>query len=138
VLDDVERRRFLVEPAGKCPVPALVRSLHVELDESPGEPLFLPRSSGFARAEPDDCVLDPQRLAGLERDVANDSVALVEEPQDRDPIRHRRDAGDICGGGRKPLVGLRFLIGLRRLIFAATAAGERQHSGSQDECSSHA
>ena len=57
VLDDVERRRFLVEPAREHPAPAFVRPLHVELDERAGQLLILPtarssRTRAGARSRP--------------------------------------------------------------------------------------
>jgi len=79
VLDDVERRRFLVDPAREYPPPAAVGLLHVQLDERPGQPLILPRRTGFAGAQADDRVLDLERLARLQGQIADDAVALVEK-----------------------------------------------------------
>jgi hypothetical protein len=36
MLDDVERRRFFEEPAGKDPLPPAVRALDIELHERAG------------------------------------------------------------------------------------------------------
>ena len=87
VLDHVERRQFLVNPARKDAVPALVGLLDVELDERAGQLLFLPRRGRLARAKAHDRVLPPHRLAGLERDVLDDAVALVEDPEHGDALR---------------------------------------------------
>ena len=51
VLDDVERRRFLVEPAGEDPLPVPVGPLHIELDEGAGQLLRLPRRGRLAGAQ---------------------------------------------------------------------------------------
>jgi hypothetical protein len=99
----------------------LVGALDVDLDERAGELLLLPRSGGFTRAQADDHVLQPRRLAGVQGHGLDDPVALVEHAQHRDPLRHRRDAGGIdrggCGRGgtRRPVLRL----------LAAPASGER-------------
>jgi hypothetical protein len=101
VLDDVERRGFLVKPAGENPVPALVGLLDVDLHERPGELLRLPRRGGLACAKADDHVLPPNGLAGPERDVLDDPVSLVENPEDCDPLRHGRHSALPRGGRRR-------------------------------------
>jgi hypothetical protein len=98
VLDDVERRRFLVKPAGKNPVPALVGLLHVDLDERTGQLLLLPRCSRLARAQPHDDVLPAHRLARVQRDILDDAVALVEDAEDGYALRHRSHAALAVGG----------------------------------------
>jgi hypothetical protein len=103
MLDDIERRRLLVQPARENAVPALVRLLDVELDERAGQLFLFPRRGRLARAEPDDEVLPAGRLAGVERDILDDAVALVEDPQHRDPLRHRRHpALAACGRSDLP------------------------------------
>jgi hypothetical protein len=92
VLDRVERRRFLVEPAGENALPLPVGLLHVELDERAGELLVLPRRGRFARAQPHDRIFPAHRLTGMKRDVLDDAVALVEDPQNSDSLRHWRHA----------------------------------------------
>jgi hypothetical protein len=88
VLDHVERRRFFVEPAGKNPVPALVRLLDVDLHEGAGELFLFPRRRRFAGAKAHDHVLPADRLARMERDVLDDAVALVEDAQHSNALRH--------------------------------------------------
>jgi hypothetical protein len=110
VLDDVERRRFLVQPARKDSAHALVRTLDVDLHESARQLLHLPRGGLLASAEPDDQVLPSPRLAGAHGDVADDSIALVQYPEDSDALGHRRDArgagaaGGVFGSGRIALL----------------------------------
>jgi hypothetical protein len=133
VLDDVERRRFLVQPARENPAPALVGLLHVDLDERSGELLLLPRRRRLARPKPDDHVLPADRLARVQCDRLNDAVALVEHAQHRDPLRHRRDAALAVGGG-SGLLGRR-----QRRVFAflaLAARGERERG--RQRCSERA
>jgi hypothetical protein len=126
VLDDVERRRFLVEPAGENPAPALVGPADVDLDERAGQFLFFPRRGRFTGAKPDDDVLPADRLARAQRDVLDDPVALVEDPEDRDALRHRRHSA-LPGRRRRrlrPRHG-RILLG----ILAASGQRERDQQG---------
>jgi hypothetical protein len=129
VLDDVERRSLLVEPAREDPLPASLRVAHVELDESAGQRLHLPGSGRLAGAKPDDGVSHANRLAGLEGERARDPVALVEQPQHRHPLRHRRGSGFDGGHGLRDVDGARLADRLAvdrgRLFVAAVAAGER-------------
>ena len=90
MFDDVEGRAFLVQPARKYPPPAAVALLDVELDEGARQPLILPRRARLARAKPDHRVANADRLPGPEREVADNAVALVEQPEHRDPFGHRR------------------------------------------------
>ncbi len=124
MLDDVERRRFLVDPAREYPPPLLVGPPHVELKERAGQLLILPRRRCLTRQQADDRVLEPCRLAGLERQVADDPVSLVEQPDHRDPLGHRRDSG--LAAGRYGLVGSRSGLLLGRLVAPAAGKGERK------------
>jgi hypothetical protein len=137
VLDDVERRRFLVKPAREYPLPAGVGPLDIHLDEGAGQDFALPRSGRLASAQCDDHILDPPRLARPQGDVADDPVALVEQPEHRDALRHRSHSslpsGRLHGLGRgRPPARLTLLV----LAAVAAAGAERQHDrGSQ--CGSH-
>ena len=133
MLDDVERRRFLVQPARENPAPALVGLLHVDLDERSGELLLFPWRRRLARPKADDHVLPAHRLPGVKRDRLDDTVALVEHPEDRDALRHRRDSALAIGGG-SGLLGRR-----QRRVFAflaLAARGERERG--QQRCSERA
>jgi hypothetical protein len=123
VLNDVERRRFLVDPAREDAVPAAVGLLDVELEEGAGQLLLLPRSGRLARAQAHDHVLPADRLAGMQRDTLHDPVALVEDAEHGNPLRHRRHAA-LAGCGRHHLARGR----QRRvvLLVAAIARGKRQ------------
>ena len=95
MLDHVERRAFLVDPARKHPFPIAVGALDVELDERAGHPLGLPRRGRIAGAKPDQSILGADRLAGLEREIADNAVALVEQGDHRHPVGHRRHPGGV-------------------------------------------
>jgi len=134
VLDDVERRRFLVQPAREDPQPAVVAPLDFELEEGAGQFLIFPRRRGLAGKQPHGRVLDPHRLARLQRQVADDPVALVEEADDRDALGHRGHA--LLGLGRGlPAVRLAALL---FVTLAASAAGKRERKqGAQGRGGAH-
>jgi hypothetical protein len=130
VLDDVERRRFLVKPPGEDALPLLVGLLHVELNERSGQLLVFPRSGRFARAQPHDRVFPAHRLAGVKRDVLDDAVALVEDPEHGNALRHRRYAAlAMRGRGSLPRGGQ-----FRVLLLSALATGGKRKRGKQ-QCS---
>jgi hypothetical protein len=112
VLDGVERRRLLVEPAGKDPAELAVRAAHVELDEGAGQLLDLPGRGGLAGAQAHDHVADPHRLARPQRQIALEAVALVEQAEHGDPFRHRRRARGELGHRLRHVDGLVLDFGL--------------------------
>jgi hypothetical protein len=126
VLDDVEGRRFAVDPAGERSPPLVVAALDVELDERSGELLALPRRGGFAGAKTNDRVPHPDRLPRPHRQVADDPVALVEQADDRDPLGHWRDSG--LGSGEHSLGARLLRLPLRRLIAPAARQNERERN----------
>jgi hypothetical protein len=132
VLDDVERRRFLVEPAREDAVPAAVGLLDVELDEGAGQLLLFPGRGGLAGAQSDDDVLPAHRLTGPESHILHDAVALVEDAQDGHALRHRSHAALPRRGCRNLSAGGGGDV-LLRLLFAAPAGSERQRH--QQRCS---
>jgi hypothetical protein len=77
VLDNIQRWRLLVQPPGENALELIFGYLALDLDEGARELLVFPGRRHFAGAQADDDVLDTQRLAGPERQVANDAVALV-------------------------------------------------------------
>ena len=135
MLDDVERRRFLVEPAREDPLEAAVAIADVELDEGAGELLRLPRRGGLAGPEADHDVADAKRLAGLELDVARDAVALVEQADHRHPLRHRRGAGRDSGHGLGNIDRLRLSLVVAAdgpVLPPLVARRHRQQAGEQE------
>jgi hypothetical protein len=86
-----------------------VGAAHVELDEGAGQLILLPGRGLFAGAQAHDRIADTHRLPRLQRQVAADAVALVEQPNDGDPFGHRRAAGRqrrVGGGDRLDPVAL--------------------------------
>jgi hypothetical protein len=133
VLDDVQRRSLLVQPAREDPLPAPLRVLDVELDEGSGQLLDLPGRRRFAGSKPDDRVADAHRLTRLQGQRARDAVALVEEAEHRDPLGHRSRPGGHCGDGLRNVDRARLADGLAvatRIAAAAAVAareGDRKH-----------
>jgi len=78
-----------------------VAAAHVELDEGAGQLVLLPRRGMFAGTQPHDRIADAHRLPRLQRQVAADAVALVEQADDGDALRHRRAAGRQDDVGRR-------------------------------------
>jgi hypothetical protein len=125
MLDDVERRRFLVQPTREDSSPTLVAPLHIDLHECAGQLLLLPGGRGLAGAKANDDILPSRRLTGMKRDILDDAVALVENPENRDTLRHRRDA--VLPRHGRPGAGRR--NGRALLLLRALAArGERQRN----------
>jgi hypothetical protein len=129
VLDDIAVGPFLEQPARKDAVPFVVALiLHRQLDEGAGFGRIFPRCGRLARAQAHDRAADARRIAGLHLEVANQTVALVEQADHRDTIGHRgrafdaadflRNAFGFCDLGR-----LVAAAGLRR--GRAVTGGER-------------
>jgi hypothetical protein len=135
MLDDVERRRLLVEPAREYTAPLLVRLLNVDLDERAGQLLFFPWGRRLACAQAHEEILPARRLAGVKRDVLHDPVALVENAEHRHPLRHWRDAG-LARARRRRDVADR--PSLRVLLLTAVASCKRQRDEKRNGCGAHA
>jgi hypothetical protein len=106
------------------------------LDERAGELLGLPWRRRLASTKPNDHVFPADRLARVQGDVLDDAVALVEDSEDRDALRHGRNSA-LPIRGRSDLRSRgcgRILLLLRALA----AGGERKRN--QQWCSkpSHA
>ena len=109
-------------------MPLLVGALDEDLDERAGQLLVFPRSGRLARPQAHDQVLPPRRLAGAQRDVANDAVALVEDAEHRDPLRHRRDSG-LTDGARRSCIGRRS----SRVLLLLLAGPARDEAGGEQK-----
>jgi hypothetical protein len=128
MFDHVERRRFLVQPARKHTIPALVGLLDIDLNESAGQLFRFPGRGRLARPQSHDHILPADRLARVERHRLDDAVTLVEYAQCSQPLGHRSDAAFAIGGGpRLPSWRQRHI-----LILALAARGERQRD--QQRC----
>jgi hypothetical protein len=126
MLDGIERRRFLVQPAREDAVPAPVAFAHVDLDEGAGQLLLLPRSGRFARPKPNDNVFPPRRLARVKRDILDYTVALVEDSEDRDSLRHRSYVG-LAGAGSR-------LVRRRLILLLGAAPARNQREANEQRC----
>jgi hypothetical protein len=132
VLDDVERRAFLVQPAREYPAPLAVGTLNIELDERAGQLLIFPGSAGFTGAQSDHGIADSDSLAGLQREIAHDAVALVEEAKNRDPLRHRGDAGVGIDRFRHVHRDRIFVTAVRLRGAAIATRRQKQRGGEQE------
>ena len=99
------------------------------MDKGAGELLGFPRRGGFACAKAHNHVLDPHCLARPHPEVADDPVALVEQPDHCDPLGHgsharllRRGAGNVDRDG---------LIALLNLLCAIAARCRQQRKGQE-------
>lgn len=102
---------------------------HDQLNERPGFLRRFPLGGAFASAQTDDGATDANALAGLQRDVADETVALVEQTEHGLARLHRRHPGiGIVGSGGNARLGNRAIVGGRRRGFGglAVAAGGRQ------------
>jgi hypothetical protein len=105
--------------------------LDIDLDECAGQSLRFPRRGRLACAQANDDVLPADRLSGVERDVLDDAVALVEDRQHRDALSHGRDAGLIDARRHRGVGDHR----RARVLLVATAAGrkrERDQNGRRE------
>jgi hypothetical protein len=140
VLDDVEPRRFLVEPAREDPPEGLGAGIaNVDLNEGTGQLLHLPGRGRLAGAQPHDDVAGADRLARPQREFAHLPVALVEQPQPGDALRHRRRAGRQLGNGLRNVDRLDFIRILLVLLLGALrrASGEGKHGPEQRNRTAH-
>jgi hypothetical protein len=134
VLDDVAFGAFAEQPARKDAVPFIVALiLHGQLDEGAGFGRIFPWRGLFASAQPYDRASGPHRFARFHFQILDQPVALVEQTQHRDPIRHRRRAFDPADFLRHTL---RFrdlwrLAAAPRPAVAATIAAGQQRRGGQ-------
>jgi hypothetical protein len=131
MLDQVERRTLRVQPARENPVPFSAGPLDVELDESAGQPLGLPRRGRIAGAQADHQILGAHRLTRLHREIADDPVALVEKSDDRHPLGHRSHSGGGSGGAGNIGGGAARRLGRARIAVAARR--DQAHSGKPEE-----
>ena len=95
MLDDIAVGPFLEQPAGKDAAPFILAIIkHDQLDEGTGFRRGFPLGRPFAGAQANNGAAYADAFAGLERDVTNQPVALVEQAEDGDPFGHGRDAGE--------------------------------------------
>ncbi len=93
VFDHVQRRRLLVQPAGKDALIIAFAVANVQLNEGSGQRLDLPGGGRLAGAKTDDGIADPHRLARTKGEIARQAVALVQEAENGLALGHRRGSG---------------------------------------------
>ena len=117
-------------------MPTPVGLEHVQLQECTSQFLVFPGSGGFAGTKPDDRVLHSHRLTRFHLDVADNSVALVEQRNHGHPLTHRSDVGMLArtSGALRKLDAIALV-----LVVALTACREQQrHQRAGNGGASHA
>ncbi|APE27827.1 hypothetical protein BMF35_a0998 [Aurantiacibacter gangjinensis] len=134
MLDHIDAGVLLEQPAGEDAVPfgipaCIAALVHENLHECPGLYRRFPRRGALAGGKADDDIVHTPRFARRHFDVAGKVVALVDEADGRNPLRHGRadalrvdDFGHRFGGD---FFGNLSRFGLRRGR-AFIARGERQ------------
>jgi hypothetical protein len=102
-----------------------IGSLYVDLDEGARQPFLFPRGSRLAGLQPHGDVFHSHSLPRLQRQVAHDPVALVEQPKHGNALSHWRDARLIRQRTRH-FQRHRFIAGLLGLL-AASEQRQRYH-----------
>lgn len=95
MLNEIQRRRILEQPAREDLVPAhlLVGTgpfLYEDLNEGPLFLRLFPRERTFASRNFDDHIADPARLARLHDKILRQVVTLVQQAQRNNAVLHRR------------------------------------------------
>jgi hypothetical protein len=130
VLDDVAIRAVLEQPAGKHSPPLVAAMIeHDQLDKSSGFLRRFPLRGAFAGAQPHDRAADADAFTRLQRQIAHQAVALVEQTKQRHPIRHRGDTSiNIVCTRRRLRLGDRGIVGgwWRRRFTLSLATGQCQ------------
>jgi hypothetical protein len=135
MFNHIEAGRFAKQPAGEHPaVPAGPTFADIDLNESTDLLRQFPRRGALAGREADDHRADLAALAGLERNVLREIVALVEQAKRGHAVFHRgctarlgigsrRAGGGWSGGIKRDALGLR--------LTGAVASGEQKRAGSR-------
>ena len=100
----------------------------VELHERAGFGRVFPRRGFLAGAQADDGVAGAQRFARLHGEVTGDAVALVEQADDGDALRHggAGEGGLACLDDVARHADRAVLIGLFQIVGAAAAGSHKQ------------
>ncbi|HZG07816.1 MAG TPA: hypothetical protein VEZ70_02425 [Allosphingosinicella sp.] len=99
--------------------------------------MHLPGRRRLASAQAHDHIANPYSFAWLQRDVARNAVALVEQSEHGHPLRHRCGAGEDRFHRLRNVdrfgLGLALAVALRRLTVAATAIAVASCKREQDK-----
>jgi len=100
VLHDIAVGPVAEQPAGKIAPPfAIGAAAHVKLHEGAGVLHIFPRRAGFAGLQAHDRVAHTHRFARLERQVAGQPGALVEQADNGSALGHRRAGQAVAISG---------------------------------------
>jgi hypothetical protein len=90
MLNNVAVWAFLKKPAGEDASPFVVLwAADIKLHKGAGFRCFFPWCSGFTCAQANDGIAHTQRTTGLQRQIAGEAVAFVEQADDSHAILHR-------------------------------------------------
>jgi hypothetical protein len=120
MFDHIERRPLLEKPAGKHALPALIIAPRVgltneKLYKCSGQRLRFPGRGLLAGPQANQHIANARRFARAQPDLTRDTISLVEQPQHRNPIFHRRHAGQVAS---KWLNFLDTVYGQRFFVFS--------------------
>jgi hypothetical protein len=132
VLHHVQRGSFLKQPARKNARPTLVGLLHIDLHKAAGQMLRLPGRCLLTGAQADDDIAKPARFARFHRHIARNAVALIEQPDNRNPLCHGSGTLSKCKVGR--VVNSNNARWRGRLIKRCTANGFYRGCINQPRC----
>lgn len=102
MLNDIAVRPFLEQPAREDALPLVLAMIkNNQLHECAGFWRRFPLGCSFASTKADHRATNANTLAGLQRDVPDQAIALVKEAEHRNPILHgsHPGIGIISAGG---------------------------------------
>ena len=97
------------------------------MEEGAGELFILPWRGRLAGAQANDRILHADRHSRLHPEIADDSVALVQKADHRDPVLHGCDADLLSGAGTR----LGKLDPVALVVVLATLASGREKQPEQ-------
>lgn len=111
---------------------------HDQLDKCPGLLRIFPLRRPLAGAQAHDCTADADALARFQGYVPDQTIALVQQAEHRDPVFHCRDTGIgvlLSGGstrlGDGTIVGRRRWGGFALTIASCQRQGHPRHQNRQ-------
>jgi len=150
VLQNIERRRILEQPAGKDLAPDNVflgRGPFIDenLNECAFFNGFFPRRRALTTGQFDNHVADPARFAGFQNQILSQIVAFVEQADGRNAILVGRDGTNFGGRCFASLIGSNaFCLGLRCIAcfrniggLVRLAATDKQRCKNEGRCPLH-
>jgi hypothetical protein len=134
MLNDIERRRFLIQPARKHLAPFVVGPTHDQLDKAARQLLAFPRLGLVTGFKADNRVADPHRLPWFHLKVARQTIAFIEKSDRRNALGHRRPRPRCRVARRRWLIRLgrnRFLTRCRQRTLNCGCCGRQAEEGNR-------